>query len=253
MTNQITTPLSYGSLVVRSAVPPGKPYGDYRQSLRKDFLYSCAYCRMTEAEAQAIRFTIDHYEPQNARPDLVNIYDNLMYCCDECNTRKGDRCPPPDARTRGIRFFRPDTDYWHEHFKKQGYRLEKVSNVGGFSIDALDLNRAALRKLREIRERLFRCDEYIAEGISALLRFKIDRLPPHIRGRAVKHIRDAVDFRATLTGALEQILSEFARSPLLDVESEDELRERGRERQARLKEVEDLYPGTWRASRGKRN
>ena len=56
----------------------------------------------------AIRFTIDHYEPRSARPELENDYNNLMYCCDTCNSLKGDRCPPQSARHDGFRFYRPD-------------------------------------------------------------------------------------------------------------------------------------------------
>ncbi|MGC1294505.1 MAG: hypothetical protein WA869_05640 [Alloacidobacterium sp.] len=58
------------ALVERSVVPKGLQYGNYKKYLRYDFMYSCAYCSMSEAEAQAIRFTIDHYEPRNARPEL---------------------------------------------------------------------------------------------------------------------------------------------------------------------------------------
>jgi hypothetical protein len=35
--------------------------------------------------------TIDHYEPQKARPELTNCYDNLMYCCDDCNMLKREK------------------------------------------------------------------------------------------------------------------------------------------------------------------
>jgi hypothetical protein len=49
-----------------------------KPGFRNDFFYSCAYCTMSEAEAQATRFTVDHYEPKNAQPDLINAYDNLM-------------------------------------------------------------------------------------------------------------------------------------------------------------------------------
>lgn len=59
-------------LVVRSAVPVGRPYNEYKRYLRRDFFYSCAYCTIAETEAQAIRFTIDHYEPRNAQPQLEN-------------------------------------------------------------------------------------------------------------------------------------------------------------------------------------
>lgn len=175
-----------------------------------------------------------------------------MYCCDECNIRKGDRYPPPNARMQGFRFFRPDSDYWREHFKRSGHRLESLSNVGNFSIDALDLNRKALRTLRELRERLTQCDEHIAEGISALRRFSIDRLPPLIRGRAVKFINQAIIVRDDLVQHIELLLTEYAKSPLLDAESGPDFEKRTQEREARLKNTETLYPGIWRARREKK-
>jgi 5-methylcytosine-specific restriction endonuclease McrA len=80
---------------------------------------------MSESEAMAIRFTIDHYEPQKARPDLVDDYTNLMYACDECNLRKGDRYPPPAARATGMRFFRPDEDVHSDQFSITGILLSR--------------------------------------------------------------------------------------------------------------------------------
>jgi hypothetical protein len=241
-----------GSLISRSNdVPRNRPYNEYKPWLRYDFICSCAYCSMSEAEAQAIRFTIDHYEPKKTRPDLVNEYDNLMYCCDECNIRKGDRCPPPTARANGHRFFRPDHDHWQEHFQRSGLRLEAVSKIGTFTIDAIDLNRIALRNLRGIRERLAQCDEQISQGVSALKRFPIDRLPPHIRARAVKYINEALRVDQDLMKAIEHVLRESAKSPLLDQELGPELEERMRERRARLKETEALHPGIWRTRRRK--
>src|ERR1700742_3839727 len=82
--------------VNRSIVPSGLSYPKYLPFLRRDFLYSCGYCTMCEGEAEKIRFTIDHYEPQNARADLVNDYTNLMYACDSCNGRKNDLTPTPE-------------------------------------------------------------------------------------------------------------------------------------------------------------
>ena len=48
-------------LVVRSNPPQGENYNEYKEILRYDFFYTCAYCTMMEAEAAAVRFTIDHY------------------------------------------------------------------------------------------------------------------------------------------------------------------------------------------------
>ena len=146
-------------LVVRSNPPQGENYNEYKEILRYDFFYTCAYCTMMEAEAAAVRFTIDHYEPTSAQPDLENEYNNLMYACDPCNTRKGDRYPPPAARAEGVRFFRPDEDVHSHHFELTGKRLRGKSKTGDYTIDALDLNRYMLNRLREIRIRQNRCRE----------------------------------------------------------------------------------------------
>ena len=63
-------------------------YHEYKQYLRKDFYYSCAYCTITEWKARGIRFEIDHYEPVSAAPHLRNTYTNLMYSCEECNSQR---------------------------------------------------------------------------------------------------------------------------------------------------------------------
>jgi HNH endonuclease len=235
------------ALVTRSTVPLGLKYGEYRQTLRHDFIYSCAYCTMSEAEAQAIRFTIDHYEPKNERPDLINDYENLMYSCDECNSRKGDRCPPAEARVDGHRFFRPDQDRYQDHFHKNGVRLEAQSNTGNYSLDALDLNRLSLRRLRDIRERLHRCDRLVVEGVLGLRTFHIDRLPPDVKGKAARAIRQAVSMADKVADDIDSVLRDFARSPLIDPDPDSEAR--AEERAAKLQQRQALYPGNWRAPR----
>lgn len=202
---------------------------------------------MSEAEAQAIRFTIDHYEPRSARSDLEDEYSNLMYACDECNTRKGDRCPPDNARANGYRFFRPDVDVYQEHFGKNGIRLKHKTTVGEFTIDAIDLNRQTLRRLREIRQRLTECDRFVVEGILALRNFHIDQLPPHVKSQAVDTIRRAVKIAETMANDIDEMLRQHAKSSL-DGEDE-EASDRAAERASRLRNLAALYPGNWRAGR----
>jgi len=168
-------------LIARSQVEPGKKYPEYREELRYDFFHSCAYCTMSEFEAQSIRMTIDHYEPRKARPDLTNEYGNLMYACSVCNERKSDRYPPQEARDNGQRFFRPDEDVRADHFTRTAIFLEPVTEVGNFSIQTLDLNRRGLLKLRELRKRLADCDPLVSEGILALRSFHIDQLPREVK------------------------------------------------------------------------
>jgi hypothetical protein len=225
-------------LVVRSEVAPGKHYGEYKEELRHDFFYSCAYCTMSEAEAQAIRFVIDHYVPRKAQPDLENDYGNLMYCCDSCNSRKGDRYPPTEARLSGYRFFRPDEDAFGDHFEGKGIRLEAKSKVGFYSIQGLDLNRAALLKLRDIRSKLAGCEPLVAAGILGLRRVRLDLLPPAVRGAAFRAIKKAEETAQQMADGIDQILRTHARSELVDPDPKG--RDRGNERAAELAKVQSV-------------
>lgn len=237
-------------LVVRTKVPPALSYGEYKPFLRRDFFHACAYCTMSEAEARAIRFTIDHYEPQEERKDLVNEYSNLMYSCDTCNTYKSDRYQPPEARKDGFRFFRPDEDYRNEHFARNEIWLRDKTNTGFYTIEALDLNRQALLRLRELRQRLSDCDQYVVEGILALRSFPIDTLPTDIRARAIKKIKEAQAAAEDIGAAIDELLREYAKSPFVDPDTE--LAERVKTRAENLQAIEALYPGSWRAPRKRR-
>jgi HNH endonuclease len=240
-------PDRHGPLVTRSVVPAGQKFSKYKQYLRHDFFYSCGYCTMSEAEAQAVRFTIDHYEPRSARADLEHEYSNLMYSCDQCNTLKGDRCPKPSARADGYRFFRPDQDVYQEHFQKNGVRLESKTNVGYYSIQTLDLNRLALRRLREIRERLTKCDRLVAEGIFGLRHLHIDKLPQSIKGNAARAILQATNVADRIANDIDALLREHARSPLVDPDPEADSRAKDRARN--LGDLQVLHPGAWRSPR----
>jgi hypothetical protein len=239
-------------LIARSKVPVRAKYLEYRQELRYDFFYSCAYCTMSEFEAQSIRMTIDHYEPRNARPDLENDYGNLMYACSLCNERKSDRCPPPESRNDGRRFFRPDSDVREEHFTREDIVLEPLSKVGEFSIAMLDLNRAVLLRLRKIRKRIAECDPLVSGGILALRTFHIDQLPPKIRSRAARAIAKVNDMATAMGDELDAVLRASAKSELLDPDPNAE--ERAKHRETYMNGIQALYPvQTFRAPRKKRS
>ena len=232
-------------LVQRSQVGQVKHYNEYIVQLRTDFLYSCAYCTITEAEAAGINFTIDHYRPRRSHPALEKSYNNLMYCCRSCNSYKGDRDPPQAAQGGGIRFFRPDQDVRHEHFTLDGVKLVEESDIGEFTIEAVDLNRAVLCRVRALRRRFDACDEFVAEGISALLSFRIDRLAPAARARAIKARDQVVELVSRLKDDIDDLLRDSAKSGLLDPDPQAE--ERFRERRAKLKGYEAIFAGNWRA------
>ncbi|MGO9049119.1 MAG: HNH endonuclease [Xanthobacteraceae bacterium] len=233
-----------GLLVTRSSVPSGLKYPEYRQFLRRDFFYSCAYCTICEAEATTIAFTIDHYEPQTARADLTNEYSNLMYACITCNRYKSDITPSPSALAAGIRYFRPDWDLRGDHFELSGLRLNPKSQIGDFSIEAIELNRLKLRKLRDLRRRLTACDVMVADGVRALMQFRLDELPREVKSKAAAAILDASKIADKMASEIDKILSNYARSPFADDDPEAEAR--AKERAANMREWQQLHPGTWR-------
>jgi len=237
--------------ITRANVPAGLTYPEYRKYLRRDFLFSCAYCTMTEAEAQALRFTIDHYEPRSERPELKDVYENLMYACDQCNTLKGPRCPTQEMRDTGKRFFRADQDIRREHFGVDGNMADGVTEVGRFTTVAVDLNRPNLQRLRDLRRRLFDSDEYVNEGIAALLSFPIDRLSPDERAQALAVINKALELAHIVFDDLDDALLYHAQSRALGDDDQVTAEEIERKK-ARLRELDGIHPGAWRGRKSRK-
>lgn len=247
MNNSVSQPPgpAPGPVVVRSTnLPAAQDYHDYREVLRYDFMYCCAYCTMTEAEGGAVRFTIDHYEPRSARPDLASDYGNLFWACDVCNGMKGDLVPPPAARQAGIRFFRIDQDISDDHFTLDGLRLKHRTKIGDFTIDYVELNRQSLRRLRHIRSRLDECEKFVREGIYALKGSHIDRLPSDVKGRVFTAIMQAARLGDRLADDIDDLLRKSAKSDLIDPDPESA--ERAVERRKRMTELQGIFAGKWR-------
>lgn len=234
-------------LVIRSEVPDLAEYSLYREYLRADFFFSCAYCTMAETEAQAVNFTIDHYEPKTKNQALMHQYDNLMYCCIDCNRYKGNRWPTASQQQKGYNFFRPDHHIYGEHFERGGASgVEKIikekTAIGYYTINALSLNRKSLQRLRHIRDRAMECDAHVLGGLRALRTFQLDQLPPKIRGRAATQINAAIAFANQVLDQVDAILEANGRSPLID--PDEDAKTHARERAKRLKHLDELRPGS---------
>ena len=95
-----------------------RDYTRYRDLLRRDFRYRCAYCLIHEFHnGGAANFAIDHHRPIRgayARPDLAGEYKNLYWCCSECNQNKADRWPAPQQEALGFRWIDP-CELWGDH------------------------------------------------------------------------------------------------------------------------------------------
>ena len=160
----------------RSVVQPTSSYGKYRAILRKDSWFSCAYCSITEAEAMAIGFQIDHYDPIM---DDRNDYSNLFWACSPCNRTKGDFWAlRSSVRELGYALIRIDQTHPNDHFELVGLRLEPKTKTGETSITLLRLNRKNLLTLREARRDLGEGEGLIMNGVRELFGLEIDRLTP---------------------------------------------------------------------------
>ncbi len=74
-------------------------YSSYKPWLRDEHEFRCVYCLAREtwdlnATSAASGFGVDHMRSQHDAPDEVTNYDNLCYCCNDCNSVKGAKSLP---------------------------------------------------------------------------------------------------------------------------------------------------------------
>lgn len=216
--------MSGAAVVVRSEVSPSKNYYDYRESLRFDFYFSCAYCSATEFEAGGIGFEIDHYLPQEHFPESVVDYGNLMYSCEKCNGLKGDFYSDEDLLARGCYVIRVDEEDPADHLEIDGENVEPKTNTGNFNIELLDLRRLALRRMRRNRLANHDISERIALGLSQLGSIKVERVREDKRLVFDRMKKSLVREGMEIAETLDNLLREYARSPFLDVDTERDKR-----------------------------
>lgn len=203
-------------VVIRSIVETRSDYRAYREDLRHDFWFSCAYCSMAEVESQAIPFSVDHYEPQSVRPDLIADYGNLMWVCQPCNSRKKDITPHSGLRAAGFRYVRPDQDHPDDHYELDGLEVSGTTNAGKYTAARLDLNRPPLKELRALRQRMGRADAAIKNGVHGLRGVSVDRFPPELRARVLQVRQQVLEQAADVEAAVEGAIRDSCRSRMID-------------------------------------
>lgn len=67
-------------------------YSEYKDYLRKDFVYRCGYCSKLE-KVTTTGFEIDHFVPLKIDESKKTDYNNLVYSCFTCNRKKGSKWP----------------------------------------------------------------------------------------------------------------------------------------------------------------
>jgi len=207
-------------IIKRSPVEKKAHYHFYREDLRYDFCYSCAYCSMSEIEAAGIGFEIDHYLPQKMHPEYKHHYENLMWSCQSCNRFKSNFDSYGESHEKKI--IRPDQENPEMHYEVNHLRLEGKTLKGEFNIDYLMLNRKQLRRIRELRERLDRSKDFIQSGIRALQKKRIDEIHKTRRALFDKLKKRAIEEKKNLEDpeTFYAVIKVYGKSQLLDQDPE---------------------------------
>lgn len=72
-----------------------KRYRSYKRFLQAEFSRLCVYCRQLDSTSPNLNFGVDHYRPKSIPRfnSLLCDYQNLYYCCGQCNSRKNNDWP----------------------------------------------------------------------------------------------------------------------------------------------------------------
>lgn len=129
--------------------PPGRKHGpqgylryeSYRDWLRDEFAFRCAYCLMRENWLRgSVGFQIDHCLPMLAAPARALDYDNLVYTCPWCNQAKA-HVPVPNPTDVALgKSLQVDAD---------GV-ISALNPLGQILIDGLRLNHWEITRQRQL-------------------------------------------------------------------------------------------------------
>lgn len=145
----------YSELLVRKHSPTGMSYSDYKNCLRWDFGFICPYCLRHESDlaefgaGKANAIWLEHHQRQQERPDLINDYDNLLFCCRECNQ---NRARAPQEKDGAV-LLRPDRTKWSTVFTISGTTIVPVdgSESSQYTHSTYKPNRPVKQRSRELR------------------------------------------------------------------------------------------------------
>lgn len=125
-----------------------KRYQSYKRFLQTEFARVCIYCRQPDSVAPGLVYSVDHYRPKGL-PEfaaLICDYNNLFYCCPQCNSRKNDYWHRGDEP----RFVNPCDDTMTDHLRFDAATGEVTASSvhGAHMIEMLQLNDGAVKDFR---------------------------------------------------------------------------------------------------------
>jgi 5-methylcytosine-specific restriction endonuclease McrA len=110
----------------------------------------CEYCRSPAAFAHQ-GFSLEHIRPRSRQGG--ESPENLALSCQGCNNHKYNRSRARDPVSQVVvRLFHPRRDGWSDHFAwtSDGTQILGLTPIGRATVEALQLNRAALVNLRRV-------------------------------------------------------------------------------------------------------
>ncbi len=140
-------------------------YRRYRQCLRWEFGFTCAFCLCHEADLRlhGVEGTgltqIEHFVPVSQARVKTNDYTNCFYICCFCNSARGV-APSRDQKADAV-LLNPCESVWDRLFKTQDDRIEPLSADpdAAYTLDVYALNdprKTWMRRQRRVivRDRL---------------------------------------------------------------------------------------------------
>ncbi|MBS1835090.1 MAG: hypothetical protein JST65_20390 [Acidobacteria bacterium] len=119
----------------------------FKKYLRLDFERHCAYCHQAENLHLTYHyFGVEHFKPRSKYPKLIATYSNLLYCCNRCNSIKGEFWPSRQDLAGGRRLLDPCVDDHAVHLgiNPQTGAIVPKSEAGDFFARHLYLDREEL-------------------------------------------------------------------------------------------------------------
>lgn len=135
--------------------PPIEDYGHFRQCLRWDFGFTCAFCLLHEADLAEYGVegtgttAVEHWIPRSTRSDLANQYSNCLYICRYCNGARSNR---PVVGGSGT-LLDPRVEAWSEHFEVRDFEMfakidDPDAEYTADTYDFADRRKTAMRRGR---------------------------------------------------------------------------------------------------------
>ena len=174
--------------------PAALTNGDYadkvnKEALRKSTSGKCMYC---ESKIEHNSFAhVEHIKPKSKFPELKYAWENHGYCCQSCNTNKGQKY---DEVTP---FIDPYSEKPENHLVFFGFLVypKQGSERGEYSIKELQLNRAGLIERRKDK----------IEGIDKMMKAAFRTSSESLRNQAIVELKTEADKDREYSAAIRSL------------------------------------------------